>query len=553
MRRTMLGLVLGAALAAGCGGGGGGAASFQMDPPAERPTEQTVNYTIPALGAGEQATLLLTSVAGDELDRATNVFMLSPGVRGRAQTAPARQAVEVEAEPVCGSMQGIAQMIDGFRERGSVPSREELRTSGVRSRTVGLPAGSEIELTLPTTSLKGAFVKLLGDEETVHCSIWAQKSTEGPVISAAMARRIARVFDSSNPFDRTEPGAIGIYGRMTGLFGHEWNTNPAGGLDGDMRVNLVFIAEELMPDAAGYVMPGDAFPVGLNPYSNEGEFIYMRADRFDDDGVTDMQLYEGYSTLSHEMLHLIHINRKMIQDGNFPHFDPDQPIADTVLSLTERWSLLEGFAEAGSTMTGFGVARAQVGGVQGGASRTSLGLIDKFLEQPNFNFFDFAFERGGADHKFYGGGHLLGLYIMERFGEDALAEIIKSPNVGFANLTAYTGVTQEDLFHGFHMAVYGDTIGAPAPHRLAMVDLRSFNLYRPSDGGAPGLWPVQPLGVDDAAGADGRTTLVAAPWGMILVPFTGDGGDLDLQVNMPLKAQASLFHEAPKGVFSSVR
>lgn len=581
MNRKFLGMMTGAVLTAtvfaGCGGGGGGASSFQYDPPPGGPTppaQKTINFTIPNYAAGDQAVVVFTPVSGDELDQATNTVQVTSSQLRVDSDGPAEdvQAAQGTALPdFCATDAHVRHVSDGLKGRLAELSAEKLRAREVEARFDGLPAGSTAELFIPDFSgNKTQVQKMLDDNQTVHCNILAEVVGGVPVVTPAQALRLAQVFDSTNPFDPIAPNAIGIYDRVRGYCGSEWLTNPAGGRDGDLRVNIVLLSSATMggDTSFGAVLFEDILSASVWPGSNEGEFMYINAEFLSVPGGTDLENYSFYHTVSHELVHIIQMNTKVGRNGTFPNFDPNTPnVNNSLYSLWERRTMAEGFAETAATLAGFGVARALDFGATGGANVFSLDRINLFMGGASFGpFFPGAFSSYTLGDNFwrpyfdggdpYGVGHLLGLYIVRNWGPEKWGELTSSPHVGLLNLNTVLGNQSENIFHGFNMALYISTLtNAPAQYTFPFFRLDSVNAVRPvKSAAAPQIVLLPGPAFASSTAANASLTQGHVPWSTVLLRFLGGNGNpLNFQVNLPIRARAGLVHESPAGTFSSVQ
>ncbi len=576
MRRTFLGWMSAAALAAflvaGCGSGGGDASSFQYDPPPGGPTpapQQEVNFNVPAYNAGDQAVLVFTPVSGDEWDQANNTIQIN-AVNARAQAAQEQvQAAGAAAwTDRCGMSQSVLRFdkIQGVAKARA--NREALRPRAVQPRWDGLPKGTTGTLVSPLQSDPGVTIevtKMLDDAQTTHCNVLA----EGGLMTEADALRIAQIFDAANPFDPTAPGAIGLYDRVTGLCGHEWNSNPVGGLDGDVRVNLVFCSSGTMgAGLLGLVRFEDSFTTQIAPSSNQGEYVYVNYEFLGVPGGTDLQNYSLYHTISHEFLHVVQMNTKVGRDGTFPNFDPQTPDVNTsAYSLWERRTLAEGFCETMATLCGFGVHKALDPTATGGAEIVSYDAINLFLGGTSVivpgatgpttlgtNFWTPFLDYATTDP--YGIGHLFGLHLINKYGAATWGQLTSSPHIGLLNLNTVLGEAPEDIFHDFNIALHASSLnGTPARYDLSQLRPGGLNYYRGLQSVAAPLAHLLPAAsFASSTPPTVKIERIVPPWSTVLFRFLGgDGSPLNLQVVMPLKAQANVIYESPAGTWNSLR
>lgn len=577
MRRTFLGwmtaAVLTATVVAGCGGGGGDASSFQYDPPPAGPTpppQQTVRFNIPSHGAGDQAVMVFTPVSGDEWDLANN-FVQVNGVNARQENPQAPEAAGTYTDR-CGTTRSLILFDEKVGVAKARARAESLKQRAVQPRWDGLPKGTTGQLIRPLVGDPAAQItvtKMLADAQTVHCNVLAETSGGVPVITEADALRLAQIFDAANPYDPQTPGIIGIYDRITGLCGTEWRTNPVGGRDGDLRVNLVMCSNATMGTGLlGVVQFEDSFPQSIAPSSNEGEYLYLNYQFLGVPGGTDLQNYSLYGTLAHEFLHIVQMNTKVGRDGTFPNFDPDTPDVNTsAYSLWERRTMAEGFSETAATLCGFGVHKALDATPTGGAEIFSYDAINLFMggssvfipgafgpTQLGSNFWTPFLDYAGTDP--YGIGHLFGLHIVNRYGAAKWGELTSSRHIGLLNLNTTLGAAPEDIFHGFNIALSASSLaGVPAQYDLPKIALGGLNQYRNFQSAAA---PIPHVLNGPGFAASGGPTMAFGenyqPWSTVLFRFLGGtGAPLNIEVTLPLKAKASLIRESPVGTWSGIQ
>jgi len=578
MRTTFLGWIsaatLGALMVAGCSSGGGDASSFHYDPPPggpPPPAMKSMEFDLPAYNPGDQAVLVFTPVSEDEFDETANTITVnSLHARAQAETRQARSSAPSGAgwKDRCGMSHSVARFeemhgVDRARARS-----EALRPRAVKARWDGLPKGSIDTLISPMQSDPEVTIdvtKVLDDSQTVRCNILAEPG----LLTEADAQRIAQIFDSSNPFDPSAPGAIGLYDRITGLCGHEWNSNPVGGLDGDTRVNLVFCSAATMGEGlSGLVRFEDSFTSEIAPSSNQGEYVYINYEFLGVPGGSDLQNYSLYHTLAHEFLHVVQMNTKVGQDGTFPDFDPDTPDVNlTAYLLWERRTMAEGFCETMATLCGFGVHRAMDSSPTGGAEGLSYDAINMFLGAESVffpgvtgpttlgsNFWTPFLEFETTDP--YGIGHLFGLHLVNKYGAATWGRLTSSHEIGLENLSTVLGEEPELVFHDFNISLHASSLtGTPAKYDLAQLRPGGVNYYRDLWSEGNPLFHVLPAaGFVSSTPATANVESTTPPWATILLRFLGgEGRPLSQYVILPAKAQANLIYESPAGVWHSLR
>jgi hypothetical protein len=575
MRRKFLGwmtaAVLSGCLLAGCGSGGGDASSFHYVPPPGPmpPPQRPVSFRIPAYNAGDQAVLVFTPVSKDEFDQSGNTIQINAVNARQSECAEDHSHAKGTFADKC----GLNESIRSFDERVGlerVRERSELlRPREIQPRWDGLPKGTPGELFHPLADKvdsKIEVVKMLDDSQTVHCNILA----ESGVITEADALQLAQVFDSANPFDPTAPGTIGLYDRITGICGHEWQNNPVGGRDGDLRVNLVICSASTMAIEGGFVFGlvrfADIFGTDIDPVSNAGEYVYINYEALAVPGGNPLQNYSLYGTLAHEFLHLVQMNAKVGEEGTFPHFDPQTPDpAHSAYTLSERRTMAEGFAETMATLCGYGVHKALDASPTGGADLLAYDPINLFLGGESLilpgmtgittvgsNFWTPFLEEGDP----YGIGHLFGLYLVDRYGAEKWGELTRSRHRGLLNLNAVLGLEPEDVFHGFNIALHASSLaGVPPQYDLSLLRPGGLNNYRPLLSDEPPIFHnLLTAGFVVSSEPTAWIEKVVPPWSTSLFRFIGgDGSALNLDIVLPLKSRASLIHESPAGTFSDIQ
>ena len=193
------------------------------------------------------------------------------------------------------------------------------------------------------------------------------------------------------------------------FFGSEWTP----GIDNDPHIHVLQTGR-LGPTVAGYYSVADEYSKLVNPYSNEREMFYINADKLQ----PGTPSYD--SVLAHEFQHMIH----WAVDRN-----------------EDTW-VNEGFSELASHLNGYDV---------GGFDRA-------FSDAPDTQLTSWPDGPGQASAN-YGASFLFATYFLERFGEQALRNVVSHPangRAGFeAGLTQYS-LTLDDVFSDWVMANYLD-------------------------------------------------------------------------------------------------
>ncbi|OGO41273.1 MAG: hypothetical protein A2Z04_04560, partial [Chloroflexi bacterium RBG_16_57_9] len=193
-------------------------------------------------------------------------------------------------------------------------------------------------------------------------------------------------------------------------FGSQW--------PGNLNVRL-HILNASIPDVGGYFSSADEYPRQINPRSNEREMFYINVDAFKP-GTPD---YAG--TLAHEFQHMIHW-----------HEDLQEP----------SW-VNEGLSELAAALNGYGGDR--IAGV--------------FASNPDIQLNAWA-DAPGTTGPHYGNAYLFAIYFYQRFGEQAVRDLVANPKQGIAGFEDVLkkhnpGMTFDDLFDDWLIANYLDDPG----------------------------------------------------------------------------------------------
>jgi len=193
------------------------------------------------------------------------------------------------------------------------------------------------------------------------------------------------------------------------LFGDLWRP----GLDGDIRLTIL---NTRTPGAGGYYSSADEYPLTVNPYSNQRRMIYI------DTRTYPIGTTRYLGVLAHELQHAIHWLA-----------DPDE----------DGW-VNEGLSELAMRLNGF-----PVGGPEAVFARKPDTQLNAWSDQP------------AANTEHYGASYLFLSYFYQRFGEEALRDLVKEPANGIAGFEAVLarrapGLRFTDLFRDWVIANYLD-------------------------------------------------------------------------------------------------
>ncbi len=199
-----------------------------------------------------------------------------------------------------------------------------------------------------------------------------------------------------------------IYPTNRQFFGSEWTP----GVDNDPRLHILQ-SSGLGGAVLGYYLDTDEYSSLINPYSNEREMFYINSDRLQ----PGTAAYE--SVLAHEFQHMIHWA-----------VDRDE----------DTW-VNEGFSELASHLNGYDV---------GGVDRAFSSNPDTQLT---------SWPDPGQTSPSYGASFLFAAYFLERFGDEALREVVAQQTDGTAGFEAILiehGLTFEGVFADWLVANYLD-------------------------------------------------------------------------------------------------
>lgn len=245
-----------------------------------------------------------------------------------------------------------------------------------------------------------------------------------------------------------------IYPTTRRLFGSEW----VPGIDGDPHVYILYV-RHLGGGVAGYYASSDEWPPAVHPYSNRHEMFVFSASA----AALDEPWTKGL--LAHEFQHMIH----WYQDRN------------------EASWLNEGASELAMLVNGY-----------------KSGFGDVFyLQQPDVQLNTWPDPQESSTLPHYQTAFLFMLYFWERFGDDALRDLIAQDLNGWDGVQAVLdkyapGLTFEDVFL--------DWLAANVVQNPDLEDGRyGYRTYTLSDrprsaplDRCPGSWEAQvfPFGMD---------------------------------------------------------
>lgn len=420
----------------GCGGGGGNdevvaSANQSSNAPAPPPSGPDMpvavpkTFQFPNFSVDSKLTLVANfQTAGEtpNLSGTAEAILSDLGSGPFAQLAARQAPNEDESEPIhpCGFADAYS-----FQElRG--PSTINPQQAEIRPRFQELPEGAEEDFFLIPAFREVTAEKVLGPNETVHCTIFAEVIAGQPVVDRTKALAVAQAFDSNNP---ERPGS-GIYDQVRAVFGSEWNQNPPGGNDGDEKIVIFFFSSQTLGSGLfGYMSPADSDPNGGNS-SNMGEIIYVNGDK---------SLYQTLATISHEFQHVINQNQKVNQQGLNP---PNAP--------TENVSLNEGLSGLSEEICGYDFESG---------NELLVAITNGYLTKPEkHEFFDF-FQSGLG----YGQSYLFLKYVREHFGDQTIRAISTDTKIGRESLDAHLPGGFAEIFRRWTVANYATNLTGQVP------------------------------------------------------------------------------------------
>ncbi|MFA5506271.1 MAG: hypothetical protein WC314_23110 [Vulcanimicrobiota bacterium] len=419
------------------------AGNYKPGMPGDRPNQSESNLS--SFGPNGEALLSATHTAGSDADvEATIDLELSSGEGQAVEEPPARTLSRAEA--------GVGRQCGtSFLSESDWKEADGVRAQEVRYQISQVEPGQSLDFFVITTFRTISAQRLLTDAQTEHCLIFAEVLEGSAVITEEAALAIAEGFDRDNPF---QEGDNGIYEDTRARFGSEWVVN--GGRDGDERVVLLFLSSDSIGGKGlfGFFNPADQRSKETSNNSNEGEILYINADRAADN------VYEALVTIAHEFSHLIIFNQKVGRNGEFPEG-----------AVSENAVLDEGLAVLNEELSGFGYT-----GPQGG-NYFLLSAVSKLLDEGlNRSYFQF-----GGTLADYGAGYLFWRFIHDQHGIEAIRAITTSPEVGRTNVQSVLEVPFSEFFRQYTLALALAGQEGLQPE-LQFTDLDLFEKYTATEG-----------------------------------------------------------------------
>jgi immune inhibitor A len=252
------------------------------------------------------------------------------------------------------------------------------------------------------------------------------------------------------------------------FFGSEWTP----GVDNDPHISIF---NGNVPGVGGYYSSADEYSHLVNLYSNEREMFYINLDN----ARPGNDYYDGI--LAHEFQHMIHW-----------HTDRNE----------DTW-VNEGLSELAAYLNGY-----DVGAADRIFSRTPDTQLTAWADDPDV---------AGPN---YGGSYLFMVYLLERFGDEMLRQVVASKADGISGFDEVLadqglGVTFEDVFADWLIANYLDDPNL-GDGRYGYRDLA---IERPAVDATYNQYPVQSAATVHQYGTD--YIELQASGGDVVVHFTG--------------------------------
>ncbi len=627
-----------ASVMAGCSNGGGDATQFELpELPGATPEYCVMKYAVPNYGLNDKVVVMISNTGKDETSAKTRTLSVisSFGQDNTESISFDSKVADHRLNPVTDKL-GVSLEEDGDEGGGDegggdegggddtilptyrcgmyksvkafdrLINRDALKVAqddvlGRWAVPIGdLSKGETVSLyppsaLSPTASGRFYATKMLDNEDTQHCNILCESNADGQAIidGELYLRNLAKAFDSGHPLSPSQ----GIYKTVTNAFGNEWLYTPEGGKDGDKRVNIVLCSNETMAYHLGAVRFCDAFDRKVVATSNEGEFIYINAEKLikDEDIVNGNVSIYVLGTLAHQMAHLAEMNSKICQDNQFLNFTLGETKATDAY---ERFGLSEGYAEYAADLCGAGVAGSQNDDpYTGGADLSTVLDIMEFIddqetgqdakfnrqarfmamakdggegdeeEEENSNVTSVPFNNGSIfyndegkeDRNTYALSHLFVLNLVQRFGQEKVCSLVSSHDTGIENVVDILGEEMRDLYHNFWKSTYlAQFSGASSKYSFAYLDFGNINyVYGDSSSGSDEAIPYLLKGrtIDGSCSISGKTDFKLKNWSAYSFAMEGgrddeDGdGTLYMKFKVPANGDISVF-ELKNGVYS---
>ncbi len=506
-------LVLGglATLAIGCGGSDGDSITSTPSSGGGGNVVIPRTFQFPTFNNNSKLTVVANFQIPDESTNTTGQLSATlSGLSGAIAQAHPLSTLAARADSSAmhpcgfGEAAALAELTKDYNAQARVDPEVRRRfqelEEGAREEFVIIPAGWQ------TITAE----KVLAPHETQHCTIFAEVRNGAPVIDRTKALMVAQAFDSNNP---QRPGS-GIYEQVRAVFGSEWNQNPVGGNDGDMKVVIFFFSTQTGGAGLfGFTSPADSNPQG-GALSNKGEIIYVNAEKSD---------YQTLATISHEFQHLINQNEKTNQQGLNPSG-----------AREENLTVNEGLSELAEEVCGFTL--------QSGNDLMATVCNDYLKKPQDHKFFNFS-ETGNG----YGQGYLFFKYVREHFGDSVIRSICTNPETGLANLNAKLPLGFAETFRRWTIANYATNLTGPVPPMYTYPSGFKTNGTYPA-GSLVGVATQSMENIQDIASG------AIKPWSTIYLVRDGAAGPgLSIEILGAPNSPFGVLFEESRGLFSTLQ
>lgn len=232
--------------------------------------------------------------------------------------------------------------------------------------------------------------------KTPHAYMWVQTEPERVRLNATKLRQAAEDFEAK------------IYPINRAFFGNEESP----GVDCDEHVHVLHVTG-VGRTVGGYFSSVDSYSTEVRSDSNEGQMFIMHAERGYNGSDPGSESY--MSTLAHEFQHMISFNQTHA---------PSLWLEEGAAQLAER---LNGYAD------------------------TVTSVYD-FAAVPETQLNTWGEGTAGGNSAHYGGGYLFWSYLYDRFGEETVKKLARSPErspQALMKLLADNGVTNPDTSKPF--------------------------------------------------------------------------------------------------------
>ncbi|MCR5661935.1 MAG: Ig-like domain-containing protein [bacterium] len=505
--------------------------------------ETAVSYSVPNFTADKAATLM-TSYAPDNRDE-SNTEKATISVN--ASQKPVRDVMPADPEESQANQQVLAEesyhhvpqlTADGYAvllaNQGMTVQPEYYGSTPYTGYT-DMSVGATVDVTCP---YKDANVRMRKIYVGTGIIAFFEEDDSGNLIgnftaseAKQMAQTIDRYFAITNPYDSEQKS---IRARINETFGTEWKTNPAGGMDGTDKL-LVFLQSSASVggySVMGYFYGQDEFPKRIFSRSNQGEIIYLNAQRMKGSEA------ELMSTFAHEYQHCCCFNQKRCHNGE-DHYGSNH---DEITLLNESWSALAEQFSGANFNDDIPSAAGRIMAFL--TSGQYLSLTMEFNDQSSSYITVKEGTEAPCSNAVYGMAKSWANFIKDHLGLSVVKQIATSPNPGWDNVEAATGVALKDLFMDWGRAnMSSHRSGAPFSYADFSLGKDKYLLAPaffayPAPG--PYLWGVSSyisgrkrLDWPWSASDEAVTSIDLLPYSHAYYNYAGNGSDLSIKVTYP--------------------